>query len=177
MLESLQKVKIKLDRLEIRDRIFRMLRFCPVSSVGSSAELVIQRSCVQIVHGAPRTKDDFRDLVHHYHVNRGDSGWNYCKGTWRFPQGYGWAVKGVSGSYGTGDQPGLRNSRIPVLQETARIRMKAVLTWLQEGLDPGVHVQNKKGVSIGTYNLLETTLDDVLEKHDLTRDDVEDRRW
>jgi hypothetical protein len=55
--------------------------------------------------------------------------------------------------------------------------MKAVLTWLQEGLDPSVHVQNKKGVSVGTYNLLETTLDDVLEKHDLTRDDVEDRRW
>jgi hypothetical protein len=177
MLESLQKVKIKLDRFEIRDSIFRMLRFCPVSSVGSSAELVIQMSCVQIVHGAPRTKDDFRDLVHNYHVNRSDSRWNYCKGTWGFSRGYGWAVEGVSGSSGACDQSDLRNSCIPVLQETARIRMKAVLTWLQEGLDPGVHVQNKKGVSIGTYNLLETTLDDVLEKHDLTRDDVEDQRW
>lgn len=55
--------------------------------------------------------------------------------------------------------------------------MKAVLTWLLEGLDLGVHIQNKKGVSLETYNLFDTSLEEVLKKHDLTQDDVEDRRW
>jgi len=55
--------------------------------------------------------------------------------------------------------------------------MKAVLTWLQEGCDPGVKVENESGVSVDTCNLFETTLEDVLKKHGLTDKDVVDARW
>jgi hypothetical protein len=55
--------------------------------------------------------------------------------------------------------------------------MKAILTWLQEGCDPGVKIMNEHGVAIRTYNLLVISLEDVLRKHNLTENDVVDEMW
>lgn len=55
--------------------------------------------------------------------------------------------------------------------------MKAVLTWLLEGCDPGVKIVNQHGVTIRSYNLLVMSLEDVLSKHNLTENDVVDNRW
>ena len=55
--------------------------------------------------------------------------------------------------------------------------MKAILTWLQEGCDPCVKIVNEHGVTLDAYNLLYTSLEIVLQKHNLTENDVVDRRW
>lgn len=55
--------------------------------------------------------------------------------------------------------------------------MKAILTWLPEGCDPGVRIESKGGIAVDVQNLLYTSLSDVLKKWNLTENDVVDKRW